>query len=81
MVKKSRNASPAHPAMLGLQHFLRSVPEEKRSQATRELKRTSGMNALHMYSHIGSRVAQGANPKPPSQDEIEAQNRLAKLHV
>jgi hypothetical protein len=81
MKKKTRNAGSPHPAALGLQHLMRTVPADKRHEAMKELKRTTGMSKVNMLEHIGNRVRHGFEPKPPTEEEIEAQNRLAKLHM
>lgn len=78
---KPRSAGSAHPAALGLQHIMRTVPADKRSNAMKELKRTTGMGKASMLEHIGNRIRHGFEPKPPTQDEIDAQNRLSKLSV
>jgi hypothetical protein len=81
MKKKTRNAGSAHPAVVGLQHIMRTVPADKRNDAMKELKRTTGMSKVNMLEHIGNRVRHGFEAKPPTQEEIDTQNRLAKLHM
>ena len=78
---KTRTAGVAHPAMIGLQHVFRTMPADKRADGIRELKRTTGMSKVSMYEHIGNRVNHGFEAKPPSQDELDAQNRLGKLGI
>jgi hypothetical protein len=80
MPHKSKRAGNAHPAAIGLQLFLRNVPTEKKSDAMRELKRTTGMKGIAVLEHLGNRAKHGM-PKPPTQDEIEAENRMAKLNI
>jgi hypothetical protein len=78
---KSRSAGAPHPAAIGLQHYMRNTPDGKSSEVMRELARTTGMNRFQILSHIGSRVMSGQKPKGPTQDEIEAEQRLAKLSM
>ena len=68
---KSKRAGNAHPAAIGLQHFLRSVPNDKKEDAMRELKKTTGMKGIAVLEHLGNRAKYGM-PKPPTQEEIEA---------
>mgnify|MGYP003658119551 CR=1 FL=1 len=82
MRRPANKPGSAHPAAVGLQHFLRSVPENKKSDALRELKRTSGMSKLAMLEHLGNRIKQsGKEPRPPSKEEIQAQERLNLLSM
>jgi hypothetical protein len=76
---KHKKTPNFHPAMIGLQHVMRTVPADKRGDAVREMKRTTGMSKVAMMEHIGKRVLHGFEAKPPTQEEIDAQHRLAKL--
>ena len=76
----TKKAGSSHPAALGLQHFLRSVPADKKHDAFKELKRTTGMSKLAMLEHLGNRIKQSKKePRPPSEEEIQAQQRLNLL--
>jgi len=73
-------AGSSHPATLGLQHFLRTVPADKKHEAFKELKRTTGMSKLAMLEHIGSRIKENKKaPRPPTEEEIQAKQRLNLL--
>lgn len=78
---KPQSAGSAHPAVLGLQHIMRTVPVEKRTDTMKELRRTTGMSKVNMLEHIGNRIRHGFEQKPPTQDEIDAQHRLGKLSM
>lgn len=81
MKHKTKSAGKPHPAAVGLQHVMRTIPADKRSDAMRELKRTSGMGKASMLEHIGNRLLHGFADKGPSQEELDAQHRLAKLKL
>jgi hypothetical protein len=74
-----KHCGTAHPAALGLEHMMRTIPANKKSETLAELKRTTGMTKTQMLEHIGNRILHGMPPKKPSVEEVQANQRLSLL--
>lgn len=59
--------------------MMRFIPDNKKTEAFSELKRTTGMTKVQMMEHIGNRILHGMPPKAPKPEEIQAQQRLSIL--
>ncbi len=79
MRHKSNKAGSFHPASVGLEHMMRYIPENKKTETFSELKRTTGMTKVQMMEHIGNRILHGMPPKEPKPEDIQAQQRLSLL--
>ena len=77
----TRRTGTPHSAALGLQHIMRTIPADKKHEALKELKRTTGMSKLDMLEHIGSRLKESKKPpRPPTEEELQAKQRLNLLN-
>jgi len=62
--------------MTGLEMLWNKTPAEHRSSAIRELKRTTGMSSLDIYSYLGEK---SSGVRPPTADQVAQGERLTKL--